>query len=65
MYAAAKMGDAEAVGWHLRKEGNNADPNRRADDGYTALMTAAEAGHALGCFIGLGIANYKISISGI
>eukprot|EP00443_Scrippsiella_acuminata_P071300 CAMPEP_0115374256 /NCGR_PEP_ID=MMETSP0271-20121206/1862_1 /TAXON_ID=71861 /ORGANISM="Scrippsiella trochoidea, Strain CCMP3099" /LENGTH=407 /DNA_ID=CAMNT_0002797301 /DNA_START=92 /DNA_END=1312 /DNA_ORIENTATION=+ len=42
LYAAAKAGDKEAT-VHLLNQGT--DPNQRYDDGYTALMTASEAGH--------------------
>lgn len=42
LYAAAKVGDVEAVSYLLEQ---GADPNQQHDDGYTALMTASEAGH--------------------
>ena len=44
LYAAAKMGHVEATRRHLAR---GADPNQVHDDGFTPLMTAAEAGHAL------------------
>ena len=40
---AAKMGHAAAVERHLAA---GASPNEAHDDGFTPLMTAAEAGHA-------------------
>ena len=43
LYAAAKMGDRRAVLKHLD---NGAEVNALHDDGFTPLMTAAEAGHA-------------------
>lgn len=43
LYAAAKMGHSDAVARHLEA---GADPNEQHDDGYTPLMTAAEAGHS-------------------
>jgi len=43
LYAAAKMGHTDAVIDHLRR---GADVNALHDDGFTPLMTSAEAGHA-------------------
>lgn len=43
LYAAAKMGHVDACVAHLAR---GVDPNTTHDDGFTPLMTAAEAGHA-------------------
>jgi hypothetical protein len=43
LYAAAKSGDHKRVASAMC---DRADPNRGGEDGFTPLMTAAEAGHA-------------------
>ncbi len=43
LYSAAKSGRVHEVRALLER---GADPNQRSDDGFTPLMTSAEAGHA-------------------
>lgn len=43
LYSAAKSGDARQV---AKAMSEYADPNKGGEDGFTPLMTAAEAGHA-------------------
>ena len=43
LYSAAKSGRAQEL---VELLGRGADPNQSFDDGFTSLMTAAEAGHA-------------------
>jgi hypothetical protein len=44
LYAAVKSGDSRRV---MTALAGKADPNRGGEDGFTPLMTAAEAGHAV------------------
>ena len=46
LYAAAKMGGSRGI-WWVRALRRGRDLERRATTGFTALMTAAEAGHAV------------------